>query len=168
MHRYFGKLLRSLKIATIGPKTKETLEKKGIKVSLVPDEYKAENLAECLINQGIEGKKVLLVRASTGRQVLPKKLKKHCIVKDVILYDVIAPRHVHMKEVMKADAVIFTSSRSVKNLYAAIGKELKQGLKNVKVCAIGPITARTLEDFGIKVDVVPSEYTVEACLEALR
>jgi uroporphyrinogen-III synthase len=69
----------------------------------------------------------------------------------------------------KITAVVFTSSQNVKNMFAVLDEErLRDGLKRVKVCAIGPITAKTLEEYGVEVDVTPREYTVEACLEEIR
>ncbi len=46
-------------------------------------------------------------------------------------------------------------------------KDRFSDINKVKVCAIGPITAKTLEKYGIRVDIVPEVYTVEACLKAL-
>jgi uroporphyrinogen III methyltransferase/synthase len=41
-------------------------------------------------------------------------------------------------------------------------------LKNVRLCAVGPGTAERLARFGIKADLMPAEYRVEAVLEALK
>jgi uroporphyrinogen-III synthase len=175
MHRYFKDELQNLKIAAIGPKTASFLENKGIKVELVPKEYRAENLAEAMVGAGIEGEKILVARADIGREVLIKQLQKHANVKEVTIYNTIMPCDLTpMRELLsalekgKVTAVIFTSSQNVKNIFASLDKErLIEGLKKTKVCAIGPITARTLEEKGVNVDVMPKEYTVEACLEAI-
>ena len=175
MHRYFGDKLRNLKIAVIGPKTAKFLRDRGIEVELVPKEYKAENLAREMIKAGIEGKKILVARADIGREVLTKELQKHADVKEVTIYNTIMPcDKTPMREMLSAlekgtvTAVIFTSSQNVRNMFASLDKgRLLEGLKKTKVCAIGPITARTLEEKGVNVDVMPKEYTVEACLEAI-
>jgi uroporphyrinogen III methyltransferase/synthase len=168
MLRYFGEELKKTRIAVIGPKTKEVLEERGISVELTPKEYKGENLAEELISRGIGGSRILVARASIGREILIQELKKHAEVVEVALYDTEMPRDAVSPEVLKdVDAIIFTSSQSVKNLYAAWGENLKKSIEGVKVCAIGPITAETLRGLGIRVDIVPQKYTVEACLEAL-
>lgn len=169
MHKHFGGSLKKVKIAAIGAKTKEVLEKRGIKVDLIPKEYKAENLAEEMIKKGIEGSHILVARAAIGREVLVEELKRHARVTEVALYDTEMPKNVSGVEALKGvDAVIFTSSQSVRNLHAAFGEKLKKTIKNAKICAIGPITAGTLKELGIRVDVMPEEYTVEACLEALK
>ncbi len=175
MHMYFAAELKNIKIAVIGPKTAKFLQDRGIDVEIVPGEYKAEALAEEMIKTGIEGRKVLVARADIGREVLIKELKKHAEVKEVTIYRTMMPCDATpMREFLSAlekgsiTAAIFTSSQNVKNLFEALDKErLKEALKKTKVCAIGPITAKTLEEQGIQVDVTPSEYTVEACLEAI-
>lgn len=175
MHRYFGDKLQDLKIAVIGPKTASFLENKGIKVELVPKEYKAENLAREMIEAGIERQKILVARADIGREVLITELKKHADVKEVTIYNTLMPGDkTPMREMLSAlekekiTAVIFTSSQNVKNMFESLDAgRLIEGLKKTKVCAIGPITARTLEEKGARVDVMPKEYTVEACLEAI-
>jgi len=175
MHRYFGSELKNLKIAVIGPKTASFLKDKGINVEIIPKEYKAENLASEMINAGVDGLKILVARADIGREVLVKELQKHADVKEVTIYRTIMPcDKTPMREMLQAlengtlTAVIFTSSQNVRNLFASLDKErLIDGLKKTKVCAIGPITARTLEEHGARVDVMPQEYTVEACLEAI-
>lgn len=175
MHRYFGDELKNLKIAVIGPKTASFLENKGIEVDIIPPQYKAENLAEEMALAGIDGKKILVARADIGREVLIKELQKHADVTEVTIYRTIMPCDLTpMRELLSAlekekiTAVIFTSSQNVKNMFASLDKErLLEGLKRTKVCAIGPITAKTLKEHGADVDIIPEEYTVEACLEAI-
>ncbi|MFQ5975588.1 MAG: uroporphyrinogen-III synthase [Candidatus Hydrothermarchaeales archaeon] len=171
---YFGDDLKKIKIGVIGPKTKEILEKKGIEVALIPEEYKAENLADELIKQGIGGDNILIARASIGREVLVDKLKAVANVTNVHLYDTTAPKDTsEMQELSlkleknEIDAIIFTSSQTAKNLFEVVDPEKVQK-SGAKICAIGPITARTLQDFGIEVDIMPKKYTVKAALDALE
>src|SRR5262245_7142405 len=51
-----------LQIAAIGPATKRALEKSGLKVKMVPEEYVAESVVAKLRDK-VNGKRVLLVRA---------------------------------------------------------------------------------------------------------
>lgn len=171
----FGHELNNIKIGVIGPKTSLALEERGIKVDLIPREYKGENLADEMVEAGISGQKILVARASIGREVLVNELEKVALVKEVTLYDTDMPRDLGALREMelavaekKIDAVIFTSSQTVKNIFSRAEKNLAENLKNVKVCAIGPITKTTLEEFGVRVDIMPEEYTVKASLDALE
>ena len=176
MHKYFADELKETKIAVIGPKTAEFLEEKGIKVELIPKEYRAESLAAEMAKTDIDGKKVLVARAAIGREVLITELKRHAEVVEVPIYKTIMPcDKTPMKDFLaaleegKITAAIFTSSQNVKNMFAVLDRErLRDGLKGVKVCAIGPITAETLQEYGVEVNIVPGEYTVEACLQEIK
>lgn len=176
MHQYFVNELKKTKIAVIGSKTAEFLEERGIKVELIPKEYRAENLAAEMTKAGIDSKKVLVARASIGREVLISELKRHAEVVEVPIYDTVMPcdttplrDFLLALEKGKIMAVVFTSSQNVKNMFAVLDRErLIEELKKVKVCAIGPITAKTLEEHGVEVDITPLEYTVEACLNEIK
>ncbi|HDO36712.1 MAG TPA: hypothetical protein ENH07_10530, partial [Nitrospirae bacterium] len=40
-------------------------------------------------------------------------------------------------------------------------------LRNVRIAAIGPVTARAIEKRGFKVDIMPENATVEALVEEI-
>ena len=40
-------------------------------------------------------------------------------------------------------------------------------LKGVRLCAVGPATARRLASYGLNVDLIPSEYRAEAVAQAI-
>lgn len=171
---YFGDALKKTRIAVIGPKTKELLDQRGIAVALMPTEYRAENLADELLKQDIKDKNILIARASIGREVLVDKLKATANVTNIHLYDTKAPENKDKMQKLsqelekkQIDAIIFTSSQAAKNLLEEVDSKTvtKSG---AKICAIGPITAKTLEEYGIKVDTMPKEYTVKATLDALE
>ncbi len=163
---------KKIRVACIGEKTKESLKKHGINVNLVPKKYRAEELAEEL-KKVANGKKILVARANIAREVLIKELKKVADVDEVKIYDIAEPRDTKdveefYEELKKGRvyAIIFTSSQNVINLKKIL-KDRFHEINKIKVCAIGPITAKTLEKHGIRVDFVPEVYTVEACLKAL-
>jgi uroporphyrinogen-III synthase len=73
----------------------------------------------------------------------------------------------------KIDAIIFSSSLGVKNFFEmlteVVSKEKLPNLMNTKtvVVAIGPTTARTITETGIKVVVMPNKHVLEEALDAL-
>lgn len=72
-------------------------------------------------------------------------------------------------EIEKYHWVIFTSSNGVKYFFERVkkkGYDLRC-LKGVKVCAIGPGTAKTIENSGIKIDLIPKKFLAEGIIEVL-
>ena len=66
------------------------------------------------------------------------------------------------------DWLIFTSANGVRafaDRLAASPRDLR-GLR-AKLCTVGPMTRKTLEDMHLKVDVVPTEYVAESIVAAL-
>lgn len=171
----YGEELNYATIAVVGSKTAGALEKQGIDVDLVPKEFKAENLAEEIMAQAIESSRILVARASTGREVLVEELSKEAEVTEVHLYDTMVPRDTSRMEGFytdlkggKIDAVVFTSSHTVENFYSVLGDGLTDYLNQVKVCAIAPITRKTLDARGVENVLMPETYTIESCLDLLE
>ena len=67
--------LLHLKIVAIGPATSKAIEKHGIPVDVIPDEYVAEAVVEELRTQ-VKGERVLLVRAKVARDVILNALRE--------------------------------------------------------------------------------------------
>ena len=69
------------------------------------------------------------------------------------------------------DMITFTSSSTVRNFLTLLegenGKSPRELLEGVKIAAIGPITAKTVTDNGLKVDIQPEEHTIEAMVKAI-
>ncbi|MFQ5801129.1 MAG: uroporphyrinogen-III synthase, partial [Candidatus Hydrothermarchaeales archaeon] len=166
--------LKGISIAVIGPKTKEAFERKGITPTVVAREYVAERLASELMAV-TKGRKVLVARAAIARKVLVEELSKVADVTEIAIYDTALPedktemkRFKELLEKDEMDAVIFTSSQMARNLLDFLGKEGAKRLNEIIVCAIGPVTARTLEERGVRITCMPEEYTVDAALEEIE
>ena len=66
------------------------------------------------------------------------------------------------------DVLTFTASSTVRNFVAQLGQARARSLASqAQVAAIGPITAETARDLGLRVDVVASEYTIGGLVAAL-
>ncbi len=168
--------LRGVKIAAIGPKTAECWNKMGIRPDLVPGEYRAEALVECFKNQATSGTRILIPRAARAREVLPEELQRLGARVDVVpAYETIRPaqetgRVTEMLENGAIDMVTFTSSSTVTNFVEMFGAGRDQVLRwmaDVAVACIGPITAKTAKENGLSVNLIPSEYTIEALTDSI-
>ena len=65
--------------------------------------------------------------------------------------------------------LVFTSANGVNTCFDRLGTlgYKAQDIGNVRVAAIGPATARALRSYGVKSDLVPSEYIAEGVAAAL-
>ncbi len=161
--------LHGIRIAAIGPKTAAELTERGLRLDLVPSEYRAEAVLEGLGEQEVRGKRFLLPRAAKAREILPEKLKELGGQIDVVTaYETIRPagKSEEVRSLLKKGAVscvTFTSSSTVENFAAMFpDDDLQSLLDRVAIACIGPITAQTAREHGLEVDIMPAEYTVEA------
>jgi uroporphyrinogen III methyltransferase/synthase len=176
---FLGKDVRalgSLRIGAIGPRTAGAWTRMGIRPDLVPDEYRAEAVVEALAQVGVKGRKILVPRALKAREILPAALREMGAEVDVVpAYQTVRPdddleRVKEMFRQKEINAVTFTSSSTVTNFIEMFrgGEEaLKEWMTSVAVACIGPITAKTAEGFGLKVAVIPHEYTIDSLTDAL-
>lgn len=168
------RILKGISICAVGPKTAEALMDYGLKADLVPSEFKAEGVIEALSGLGVERKRFLIPRAKVAREIIPERLRElGAEVTVALAYENVMPaadveRVKGLLEDRKIDAVTFTSSSTVNNFVEMLSqKEYKRLLSDVVVACIGPVTAKTAEGFGIKVHIIPTEYTIPSLIEAM-
>jgi uroporphyrinogen III methyltransferase/synthase len=161
--------LHGIRIGAIGPKTAASLAERGLRLDLVPPEYRAEAVIEAMGGEEVEGKRFLLPRAAKAREILPEKLEEMGGQVDVVpVYETIRPteRSEEVQSLLEKgeiSCVTFTSSSTVENFAAMFpGEDLPALVANAAIACIGPITAETARDHGLEVDIMPAEYTVEA------
>ena len=170
-----------LKTAAIGPATKKAMQKQGMMVSVMPEEYVAESVVKAL-RRSVKGKRVLLVRAKVARDVIPTELRKAGARVDVVeAYETVVPAaskkklQVALKSARKRPQVVtFTSSSTVKNFVELLG--LRRGrkgkrpamLEGVLLASIGPVTSATLREVGLGADGEADPYTIPGLVEAIE
>lgn len=164
--------LGGLKICAIGPATAAELSRYCLNVDYVPDKYVAEAIVEGMGD--VAGQRILLPRADVAREVLAVELAKAgAEVDEVVAYRTVLgdSPDADVKDMLlsgEIDIVTFTSSSTVRNFVAMMRHgDLTEILEGVTVACIGPITARTARELGIKVDVVAEEYTIEGLIKAI-
>jgi len=170
-------LLRTLKIAAIGPATADEIRLLGLKPELVPDEYVAESVVAALKGK-VFGKKVLLVRAKVARDVIPDSLRAAGAEVDVVeAYETGLPVNsiAKIKALLAAgeerpDVITFTSPSTVKNFITALGQGAspKTVLEGIVLASIGPVTTASMLENGLRADVVAKEYTAIGLVESLK
>ena len=162
-----------LKIAAVGDKTAEAIAAWGLRADLVPSgEQSAAGLLEDWppyddvldpINR------VFLPRADIATENLVAGLVDlGWEADDVTAYRTVraAPPAAPVREAIKTgrfDAVVFTSSSTVRNLVGIAGKPHASTV----IAVIGPATAKTAEEHGLRVDVMAPNPSVEELVDTL-
>jgi uroporphyrinogen III methyltransferase/synthase len=164
----------TLEVCAIGPATAKELKERKVRVDYIPEEYVAEAILEGFERMSIRGKRILLARAKVARDVLPKGLCRIGAKVDVAeVYRTVKPRGGarRLRQLFtadKIDVVTFTSSSTVNHFADLLKKEdLGLFLKKVIIACIGPITARTAKNLGLKVRIQPKEFTIPALTQAI-
>jgi uroporphyrinogen III methyltransferase/synthase len=162
-----------IKVAAVGEQTAAALLAFGVKPDLVPTgEQSAAGLLEDFppyddvldpINR------VFLPRADIATETLAAGLVElGWEVDDVTAYRTVraAPPPAATREAIKTggfDAVVFTSSSTVRNLVGIAGKPHATTV----IACIGPQTAKTAEEHGLRVDVLAEEPSAGSLADAL-
>jgi len=166
-----------VKIACVGAATAEKVRGFGIVPDLVPNAVESqESSSEGLLaifppyDDVLDPvDRVLLPRADIATETLAAGLRERAWeIDDVTAYRTVraAPPPAPIREAIKTggfDAVCFTSSSTVRNLVGIAGKPHARTI----VACIGPQTAETAREFGLRVDVQPDEARVPALVDAL-
>jgi len=166
--------LKGIAIVAIGPATAAALEARGLRVAVVPEEFRAEGLERALRGRPLAGARVLIARAAVARDLLVRALRRRGARVDVVpVYRTVAS-HEGAREVAAAlrageiDLLTFTSSSTVERFTATLRRlGLGRRLRRVPAAVIGPITARAARRSGLRVVLSPRRYTVPALAEAI-
>jgi len=162
-----------LKIAAVGEKTAHAIADWGLRADLVPSgEQSAAGLVEVWpeYDEVLDPiNRVFLPRADIATETLVAGLVElgwEC--DDVTAYRTVraAPPPAPTRDAIKTgkfDAVVFTSSSTVRNLVGIAGKPHPSTV----IAVIGPATAKTAEEHGLRVDVLSPKPDVEVLVDAL-
>lgn len=167
--RHDIRALGAVKLAAIGPGTADALAAYRLRAEVRPDEYRAERLAEALIERAAT-QRFLLARASRGRDVLPDQLQAAgAHVEQIVVYqsrDVTAPdpEIANKLAAREIDWITVTSSAIARSLAHMFGDRMK----SAKLASISPITSATLRQLGFEPAVEATQYTIPGVVAAIR
>ncbi|NRD76025.1 uroporphyrinogen-III synthase [Bacillus sp. BRMEA1] len=161
------------KIAVIGKKTEEALHERGIPVEFLPSSYVAEVFASEFLKYINQGTRVLIPKGNLARDYIAETLKKAgALVEEVVIYENFLPEEsrqtlVSILQEHKLDILLFTSSSTVDHFMQVVKEHgLSSSLSESIIGCIGPVTQRTLQNYGLPVHVTPKEYTVEKMIKS--
>jgi uroporphyrinogen III methyltransferase/synthase len=166
------------RLCATGTGTADRLARYGIKVDLVPAEFRAEAVAAAIIDgTAIEGARVLLPRADIGRDVIATALRDaRAEVTEVVAYQTVPTGlpgegdcDVYgMLLEGRIDVVTFTSASAVRGFADTYGAEQAADvLSRTSVATIGPVTAEAAAERGIRVSIQPTIFSIPALVDAI-
>lgn len=178
-HRDLKDIIHNSNLLAVGPRTRDSLVRRGAKRVLVPERYSSAGVDEFFNRTDIKDLGILLVRSSSADDALRSSLSSRgasvttinayesCIPQDVAS----ASKFLDLLSEGSLHGVLFTSAISVSNLFKIADSrmresELSQLLKGVPIGAIGPATAKELAEHNIQA-IVPEEYLIRNALVKL-
>jgi len=162
-----GKAGRMPRICSIGPATSLEIRSFGYEASLQPSLFQAEGIIDELselYETDLSGLRILLPRAREARKILPERLRELGAEVDVIpVYDTRLPSESaellnQVLSEIRLDLITFTSSSTVRNLVSLVSDP--KTLSCYDCAVIGPITAETAKEYGLRVVLQPTDSTI--------
>ncbi|WP_202320291.1 uroporphyrinogen-III synthase [Archaeoglobus neptunius] len=156
------------KVIAIGKKTAEVLKDYDV---MVPSKFDSETLFR-EYSEILRDKRVIALRSNAGSEIL-NKLDEICDFSDIVVYRI---EKLHgekqRREIERVrdgfyDAIVFSSSMIARSFLELCDGECIEKLKELIVIAIGPPTARVLEEYGLK-PLLPEEYTFDGVISLLK
>jgi uroporphyrinogen III methyltransferase / synthase len=156
------------RLAAIGPTTAQGLERYHLRADLVPDEFRAEALADALAANAA-GRRFLLIRASRGREVLAERLSAAgAAVEQVVAY---SSRDVDEPDASLAarlaageiDWITVSSSSIARSLANLFGENLRLA----KLASISPVTSATLRELSFEPAAEATTFTAAGLVDAI-
>jgi len=179
VHRFFkeffthytdARSIGGVKIAAIGPGTRDAIAEYHLGVDLLPKKYVAEGLVDEFSNHQIENQTILWVKAKESREVLSEGLMKQGAIVDIcVAYQSIpetADPTGNFARFQKegADLISFTSASTAENFFA-MNPDVPD---ECQIASIGPITSQELEKLGHKPDIEAGQSTIPVFVETIK
>ncbi|MDY2966332.1 MAG: uroporphyrinogen-III C-methyltransferase [Megasphaera massiliensis] len=168
-----SRALGRAKLAAIGSATAEALLNHGLTADVVPRAHCAEGLFEALSPHLSGGEKILIPRAKEARSFLPDTLCRHGASVDICeAYQTVGAEEnkERLKKLLtdgKIDVVTVTSSSAVR-YFLELTKDAGTALDDLTFACIGPITARTCREQGLKHILTASTYTTRGLTDCIK
>ena len=171
--------LANVKIGVVGTKTAEEMENYKIIPDFYPKEYTVERLAAESVKFTNPNERVLFVVSN----ISPVDTEKYDKLygrkyEKVVVYSTEQVKIEEEKverEVRKSEILMFLSSSTFESFVKNLGiddlnktEKLKNILDGKVIASIGPVTTKTIEKYGIKVNIEAEKYTEDGLLNAIE
>ncbi|MBX2992010.1 MAG: uroporphyrinogen-III synthase [Bacteroidetes bacterium] len=166
--------LANTDIFPVGEKTAEEIEKRGLRVYHIPDEFSADGLIEYFRQQQVDGKRFLLVRGNLGKDDLRQELVHMGAEVDAVeVYSTDPPGEPARQELKQClgggcDVVTFASPSAARHFSSVISAvDFSRVSQKTQIAVIGPTTRDVVERLGFHVGIEAKESTSKGLVEAI-
>jgi len=164
------------RVVCVGPATARAALDAGLPVHRSPAaRFDAEGvLVELLGEGGVAGRRFLIPRSDLAREVLPVGLREAGARVDAVVAYRNVPADVDAASLREAlcagelDVLTFASPSAARRFAELLDAPAREAAARCTVAAIGPVTARTLDDVGLPADVVARAATAADLVAALE
>lgn len=163
-------MLQNCRIAAVGPKTAQAIEKHGYHVDFIPSRYNAKTMSAEFLKQYEERGPVLFVRGTLSRPTLPETFSQ--VGRPFICLEVYETiTHTSVKTLLDhvategLDLLTFTSPSAVEALINLASHPEK--FREIPAACIGTTTGQRAKELGFKKTIVPEYFTIEGMLETM-
>jgi len=166
-------------VCAIGPATANAVQQAGADVHVIADDSRGEGALAAIIDHvggpgNLRGLSFLIPRARVAREILPDGLRQlGAQVETVETYQTVKP-DVSAESIKRLfaehsiDVITFTSSSTVSNFAELVGvSDLSDLLADTVVACIGPVTAETATNYGLKKVIQPDLYNTSQLVESI-
>lgn len=173
------RVLGNMKIGVVGEKTAEEIEKYKIIPDFFPKEYTVEKLASESVKFTNEDDRILFI-VSNISPVDEKKYTKlyNRKYEKLVVYNtikLITDKEKTEKYVENSDILMFLSSSTFESFAKNLGVEkgekfsedIKKLFKDKKIASIGPVTTKTIKNYGLNVEIEAKKYTESGLFEEI-
>jgi uroporphyrinogen-III synthase len=178
--RFFSRRLEQLglgkptqRIAALGPATAEVARQQGFSVDYIATQHTGHALADEL-RGSIKGRRLLLPHSDLADDQIAKSLREvGAEVADVVAYRTVAPEALDQAILDRirggeVDVTIFASPSAFHNLAGFLGvSQLVKLAESVQFAAIGPTTARSMRESGVRVHIEAEEASAAGLADAI-
>ena len=163
-----------VRVASVGPGTTREIGRHGAAVHLEAKKQTAEGMVEALAGEGFAGKRFLFPRAQEGRETIPEEIggRGGTVVVVTAYRNGLPP--VDEKAAGEIgedppDVCTFASPSAFRNFFLLLGEDRASSvLSRSRVAVIGEVTARTVRERNVPVDIMPETFTLAGMLEAIE
>jgi len=169
--------LKGIGICAVGDRTADAIRQYGIRVDLVPEQFRAEGLVQSFLDlydkEELKDLRLLLPRAEKAREVFPDKMRAMGAHIDVPPVYRAAKPDTHGKRMQrflrerKITIATFTSAATFHNFCDIMGEGAVDYLRDTAIAVIGGVTKKAVEEKGLKVNIMPQKATVGDLVQAV-